>query len=50
MKVSPNRIIYANPCKQKSYIEYAAKHDVSMMTFDNEIELYKIKATFPNSK
>lgn len=50
MKVSPNRIIYANPCKQKSYIKYAAKHGVSMMTFDNEIELYKIKATFPNSK
>ena len=50
MKVAPNRIIYANPCKQSSYIKYAAKHGVSMMTFDNEAELYKVKSTFPNSK
>ncbi|KAI0234849.1 Ornithine decarboxylase [Lamellibrachia satsuma] len=50
MKVDPNRIIYANPCKQTSYIKYAAKHGVSMMTFDNETEQYKVKSTFPNSK
>ncbi|KAI0216791.1 Ornithine decarboxylase [Lamellibrachia satsuma] len=50
MKVNPNRIVYANPCKQTSYIKYAATHGVSMMTFDNEAELYKIKSTFPNSK
>ncbi|KAL3881866.1 hypothetical protein ACJMK2_028258 [Sinanodonta woodiana] len=41
--VEPCRIIYANPCKQRSYIRYAAKHHVSLMTFDNEEELHKIK-------
>ncbi len=48
--VSPDRIIYANPCKQASYIRYAYKAGVNTMTFDNEQELYKIKANHPNAK
>ncbi|KAK0046655.1 ornithine decarboxylase [Biomphalaria pfeifferi] len=48
--VPPERIIYANPCKQKSFIKYAAKHNVDMMTFDNEMELVKIKEVYPNAK
>lgn len=48
--VSPSRIVYANPCKQASMLKYAAKHDVSMMTFDNEAELYKIKSLYPDAK
>jgi len=48
--VSPDRIIYANPCKQASYIRYAYKNGVNLMTFDNEQELYKIKANHPNAK
>jgi ornithine decarboxylase len=48
--VSPSRIVYANPCKQKSYLKYAEKRNVELMTFDNEAELIKIKAIFPNAK
>ncbi|ESO94475.1 hypothetical protein LOTGIDRAFT_178433 [Lottia gigantea] len=47
--VSPTRIVYANPCKQKSFIRYAAKHKVKMMTFDNEVELDKIKLLYPDA-
>lgn len=48
--VSPDRIIYANPCKQASYIKYAYQNGVNTTTFDNENELYKIKANHPNAK
>nr|ADY39599.1 putative ornithine decarboxylase-like [Hottentotta judaicus] len=48
--VDPSRIIYANPCKTRSFIKYAATVGVKMMTFDNEIELYKIKSIFPNAE
>jgi ornithine decarboxylase len=48
--VSPDRIIFANPCKQTSYIKYAHKQGVNYMTFDNEMELYKIKENHPNAK
>lgn len=48
--VAPSRIVYANPCKQTSHVRYAAKVDVSMMTFDNETELHKIKAVYPDAE
>ncbi|XP_063441540.1 ornithine decarboxylase-like [Mytilus trossulus] len=48
--VDPSRIVYANPCKQTSFIKYAAKNDVSLMTFDNEDELVKIKAVYPGAR
>ncbi|KAK3612273.1 hypothetical protein CHS0354_010984 [Potamilus streckersoni] len=48
--VQPIRIIYANPCKQTSYIRYAAKHNVSLMTFDSEGELLKFKDIYPGAK
>ena len=48
--VEPSRIVYANPCKQNGYIRYAAKQNVDLMTFDNEAELYKVKAAFPNAR
>ena len=50
MNVSADRIIYANPCKQNSHIRHAAKHNVSLMTFDNEVELQKVKSAFPSAK
>jgi ornithine decarboxylase len=31
-------------------LKYAAKKDVAMMTFDNEAELHKVKALYPNAK
>lgn len=50
LKVAPSRIVYANPCKQTSHIKFAAKNDVALTTFDNEMELHKIKLSFPNAK
>ncbi|KAL9605173.1 MAG: hypothetical protein Q9219_000107 [cf. Caloplaca sp. 3 TL-2023] len=48
--VDPSRIIYAQPCKTKSYMRYAAHHGVSQMTFDNADELYKTKVHFPDAE
>lgn len=48
--VAPERIIFANPCKQTSFIKFAAANKVSMMTFDNEAELYKIKNHYPDAE
>jgi ornithine decarboxylase len=45
-----DRIIYANPCKQSSYIRYAQEVSVEILTFDNEKELLKIKQMYPNAK
>ncbi|KAF1745270.1 hypothetical protein MXB_2248, partial [Myxobolus squamalis] len=41
--VTPERIIYANTCKQASHIKYAETHGVQMITFDSIAELHKIK-------
>ena len=48
--VSPERIIYANPNKQISHLKFAASKGVSLMTFDGEEELRKIKEHFPQAK
>lgn len=48
--VDPSRIIYAQPCKTKSYLRYAARTGVKQMTFDNADELYKIKECFPDAE
>ena len=48
--VDPSRIIYAQPCKQPAFVRYAAQNKVSMMTFDNEDELYKVKEYFPDAE
>lgn len=50
LKVKPERIVYANPCKQNSHIRYAAKKGITMMTFDNETELHKIKLNHPKAE
>ncbi|WVQ62251.1 uncharacterized protein L199_000390 [Kwoniella botswanensis] len=47
---SPDRIIFANPCKPASFIKNAAVKGVEMMTFDNADELYKIKKLYPTAK
>jgi len=46
----PEKIIYANPCKQKSYIKYAKDNKVDKMTFDCIEELYKIKECHKEAK
>ncbi|KAG2225069.1 hypothetical protein INT45_003269 [Circinella minor] len=48
--VESSRIIYANPCKQASFIRFAAQNNVARMTFDNAEELYKIKKLYPNAE
>jgi ornithine decarboxylase len=50
MGVDSSRIIFANPCKPVAYIQYASRYDVSLMTFDNADELYKIKQHYPTAK
>jgi ornithine decarboxylase len=50
MGVDPSRIIYAQPCKTKSYVRYAAQAGVKQMTFDNADELYKTKQLFPGAE
>ena len=48
--VDPSKIIYAQPCKTKSYVRFAAEWGVKQMTFDNSDELYKIKRFFPTAE
>ena len=48
--VDPSRIIYAQPCKTKSYLRWAAQNNVKQMTFDNADELYKIRAIYPSAE
>ncbi|GMS89710.1 hypothetical protein PENTCL1PPCAC_11885, partial [Pristionchus entomophagus] len=40
--VSPDRIVYAHPCKSPSFISHAYNHGVDLLTFDNHEELNKI--------
>jgi hypothetical protein len=35
MGVSSDLVIYANPCKQRSMLQYARNNEVRMMTADN---------------
>lgn len=48
--VEPERIIYANPTKDPTHIQYAAENGIYLMTFDSETELYKIKNICPQAK
>lgn len=45
--VSPNRIIYANPCKKASDLRYARKVGVRIATFDTVSELDKVAINNP---
>ncbi|XP_039502501.1 ornithine decarboxylase 1 [Drosophila santomea] len=47
--VQPERIIFANPCRPVSHLEYAKEHQVSNGTVDNEFEVYKLHTHYPNS-
>jgi len=48
--VAPSRILFANPAKSVAHIRYAREVGVDTMTFDNEIELLKIKEHHPNAR
>nr|XP_004297134.2 PREDICTED: ornithine decarboxylase-like [Fragaria vesca subsp. vesca]XP_011462934.1 PREDICTED: ornithine decarboxylase-like [Fragaria vesca subsp. vesca] len=45
--VSPDRLIYANPCKASSHIKYAAEVGVNLTTFDSVDEVEKIRKWHP---
>jgi len=47
--VSADRIIYANPIKESSYIKYARSMDVDMLVLDAIDEIYKIKLYHPQA-
>ncbi|XP_015068635.1 ornithine decarboxylase-like [Solanum pennellii] len=45
--ISPNQIIFANPCKSISHIKHAAAVGVNLTTFDSKLEVDKIKKWHP---
>jgi len=47
--VAPGRIVYAHPCKSVGHLRYAKSVGVKQTVFDNEDELYKVKAEFPDA-
>ncbi|XP_060857004.1 ornithine decarboxylase 1-like [Metopolophium dirhodum] len=46
--VNPTRVIFANPAKMASHIKYAMSKGVYLTTFDNKLELYKMKSLHPS--
>ncbi|XP_036112710.1 antizyme inhibitor 2-like [Molossus molossus] len=48
--VAPSRIIYTHPCKPASYLQYAARHGVQLLTFDCEVELPKVAQHHPGAR
>ncbi|XP_011083415.1 ornithine decarboxylase-like [Sesamum indicum] len=46
--VSPDCVIFANPCKPVPHIKYAAEVGVNLTTFDSEFEVLKIRKHHPN--
>lgn len=50
MGVTPERIIYAQPCKTNSYVRFVKSVGIQQMTFDNTDELYKIARLFPGAE
>ena len=48
--VPSNRILFVNPIKDPQHIKFARSINVDLMTFDNEVELYKIKLYHPYAK
>lgn len=45
--LASTNIVYANPAKMESHLNFAIQHNVCMTVFDGEDELYKI-ASLPN--
>lgn len=48
--VSPSRIVFANPCKTVPHLRFAATQSVDLMTFDNMMELEKVKKHYPQAR
>ena len=50
LDVPSSRIIFANPTKPIAHLNYAMGMGVETMTFDSEIELYKVHKFYPDAK
>jgi len=50
MGADPSDLVFANPCKLNSHIEFAAAKGVQKMTFDNVNELRKVKKLHPTAQ
>ncbi|XP_067677625.1 ornithine decarboxylase-like isoform X2 [Haliotis asinina] len=50
MGVTADKIVYANPCRQISHLQHAAKKSIGLLTFDSEAELYKVKSVYPGAR
>ena len=50
LNVAPERLVYANPCKQMSAMNAARESGVSFTVFDSKEELIKIKEGMPDAK
>jgi len=48
--VSPDRVLFANPCKMATQIKYAKQNGVDLLTFDSDCELQKLHATFSDCR
>jgi len=48
--VDTSRIIYANPTKDSTHLNFAARVGVKQVTFDNSDELHKLKARHPSAE
>ena len=48
--MKPDNIVFANPVKLPSHISHAAEREVSLMTFDSQDELLKIKKLYPQAR
>lgn len=50
LKVSPERLLFANTVKRPEALKFATNHNVNLMTFDSEYELNKIAKYSPSAK
>ncbi|XP_068640162.1 ornithine decarboxylase 1B, chloroplastic-like [Aristolochia californica] len=49
LDVSPDRIVYANPCKAEAHIKYSAHVGVNLTTFDSKEEINKLRKCHPRT-
>ncbi|XP_068645340.1 ornithine decarboxylase-like [Aristolochia californica] len=47
--ISPDKIIYANPCKSEVHIRCSAHVGVNLTTFDSEEEINKLRKCHPRT-
>ncbi len=50
LDVSPENIVFANPCKPVDFIKFARSNDVDLLVIDSIYELHKIKLYHPDAQ